>query len=57
MSRINSASAASDVIIVKPKDNIYTMLLIVATVVQALAFLIVYLQYGNVFGGNVFTAQ
>ena len=57
MSRMSNASAGSDVIIVKPKDNIYTVLLIVATIAQALAFLIVYLQYGTVFGGNIFTAQ
>jgi hypothetical protein len=52
MSRINPAL---DVIPVKPGNNIYTVLVVVATLVQGLALLAMFLKFNTIFTGYPFT--
>jgi hypothetical protein len=51
-----SRAAAGDVVVVKPTNNIYTVMVIVATLVQLLALLVVCAQYKAAFGAMVFGA-
>jgi hypothetical protein len=44
-----SRAAAADVIVEKPQNNIYTVLVIAATVAQLIAFLAIYSKAGEIF--------
>jgi hypothetical protein len=48
-------AGAGDVVIVKPVNNVYTVMVIVATVVQVLAFFIVFTRFHSVFGSYIFS--
>jgi hypothetical protein len=50
MSRI----AGQDVIVIKPQNNVYTVMVIVATVVQLLTLAVVILRFKSVFGAFIF---
>jgi hypothetical protein len=52
MSRI----ASGDVVIVKPSNNVYTVLLAIATVVQILGLIVIFLRFTQVFGANIFNS-
>jgi len=43
---------ASDAIVVRPTNNVYTVLVIVAFLLELAAFLMMYLRAGTVFGGS-----
>ena len=51
-----SRAGAGDLVVVKPANNVYTVLVIVATLVQVLALAIVFLRYKAVFGSYIFNA-
>ncbi len=44
-----SRAVAADVIVEKPQNNIYTVLVIAATVAQAIAFLAIYSKFSEIF--------
>ena len=43
---------ASDAIVVRPTNNVYTVLVIVAFLLELAAFLMMFMRAGTVFGGN-----
>ena len=43
---------AGDAIVVRPTNNVYTVLVIVAFLVELAAFLMMYLRAGSLFGGG-----
>jgi hypothetical protein len=45
-----SRAATGDVVIAKPSSNIYTVLVIVATLINLIGFLLIFLRYTTVFG-------
>jgi hypothetical protein len=45
-----SRAAASDIVPVKPTNNIYTVLLAAAIVAQAIGFIALFFSYSDVFG-------
>jgi hypothetical protein len=49
-----SRAGAGDVVVVKPTNNVYTIMLIVATLVQLLALLIIVVRFKSVFGSLLF---
>jgi hypothetical protein len=52
MSRVG----AGDVVVIKPQNNVYTVMVIVATVVQVLTLLVIFLRYKSAFGAYLFQA-
>jgi hypothetical protein len=44
-----------DVVTVKPQNNIYTVLTLIALVVTLAAFLTLFVKAGTVFGGGLFS--
>jgi hypothetical protein len=54
-----SRAASGDVVIVKPRNNVYTVLVIVATLVNLAAFALMFVRYTVVFGdkANLFQMQ
>jgi hypothetical protein len=50
MSRVG----AGDVVVVKPANNVYTVMVIVATLVQVLALTVLVVRYNSVFGAMIF---
>ena len=44
-----SRAAAGDVIVERPSNNVYTVLLIAATIAQAIAFLAIFAKAGEIF--------
>jgi hypothetical protein len=52
MSRVSGG----DVVVVKPANNVYTVMLIVATLAQVLALLVIVIRFKTVFGGILFSA-
>lgn len=50
MSRVSGG----DVIVIKPQNNVYTVMVIVAAFVQILTLLIVVLRFKSVFGAFIF---
>jgi hypothetical protein len=46
--------AQGNVIVVKPTNNVYTVLLAVAVVMELLAVVVVFVQYGAQFGKPLF---
>jgi len=51
-----SRATAGDVVVVRPSNDIYTALVIVAVVAQLVTFAIVYLKYKALFGADLFQA-
>ncbi len=51
-----SRTAAMTVQTVKPSSNVYTVLVVVATLVQILTLVILYLRYQAIFGGSLLSA-
>jgi hypothetical protein len=51
-----SRAATGDVVVVKPTNNVYTVLAIVATLVNIIGFILLFLRYSTVFGSttNIF---
>jgi hypothetical protein len=47
-----SRAATGDQVIVKPTNNVYTVLAIVGTLVNLAGFLVIFLRYTAVFGAN-----
>jgi hypothetical protein len=45
-----SRAATGDVVVQKPINNIYTVLVIVATLINVIGFLLIFLRYTTVFG-------
>jgi hypothetical protein len=45
-----SRAATGDVVIAKPSSNIYTVLVVVATLINLIGFLLIFLRYTTVFG-------
>jgi hypothetical protein len=45
-----------DVVVVKPANNVYTIMLIVATLVQLLTFLVVFMRFKSAFGAFIFSS-
>jgi hypothetical protein len=52
MSRV----AGGDVVVIKPQNNVYTVMVIVATVVQVLTFMVVFLRYKSEFDAIIFNS-
>jgi hypothetical protein len=52
MSRVGAA----DVVLIKPQNNVYTVMVIVATVVQLLAFMVVFFRFHTEFGVFLFNS-
>ena len=52
MSRVGG----SDVVVVKPANNVYTVMLIVATVAQLLCFLVIFMRFKTMFGAFIFAS-
>ena len=48
--------AGGDVIVIKPQNNVYTVMVIVATAVQVLALMVLFLRYKSEFGAMLFSA-
>ena len=44
-----SRATAADVIVEKPSNNVYTVLVIAATIAQVIAFLAIYTKAGEIF--------
>jgi len=51
-----SRASAGDVIVIKPQNNVYTIMAIVATVVQLLTFMVIFIRYKSEFGSFLFNA-
>jgi hypothetical protein len=51
-----SRMGAGDVVVVKPANNVYTVMVIVATLVQLLAFLVIFVRFHSVFGAYIFSS-
>jgi hypothetical protein len=51
-----SRAGAGDVVVVKPANNVYTIMLIVATLVQLLTLLIIVVRFKSAFGALLFTS-
>jgi len=51
-----SRAATGDVVTVKPANNIYTVLVIAAVVVQIIGLVSIILRYQTLFGTNIFTS-
>jgi hypothetical protein len=51
-----SRSGAGDVVVVKPTNNVYTVMVIVATLVQLLAFMVIFVRFHTVFGAYFFSS-
>jgi len=49
-----SRAGAGDVVVVKPTNNVYTVMVIVATAVQVLTLVVLVLRYKSVFGTMLF---
>lgn len=45
-----SRAASGDVVVVKPSNNVYTALAVVAVLVNIICFVIIFLRYSAVFG-------
>jgi hypothetical protein len=45
-------ASSGDVVIVKPKTNVYTVLVIIATLVNLVGFALLFVRYTQVFGSN-----
>jgi hypothetical protein len=45
-----SRAATGDIVVAKPTSNIYTVLAIVATLVNLISFLLIFMRYTAVFG-------
>jgi hypothetical protein len=50
-----SRAATSDVVPVKPTNNIYTVLVAAAIVAELIGFIALFLSYTDVFGGSIFS--
>jgi hypothetical protein len=48
--------AAGDVVVIKPQNNVYTVMVIVATAVQVLALMVLFFRYKSEFGAFLFNA-
>jgi hypothetical protein len=46
--------AGADVLVVKPANNVYTVMVIVATLVQVLTLLVLVVRYKTVLGAFIF---
>jgi hypothetical protein len=51
-----SRAGASDVVVVKPANNVYTVMVIVATLVQLLALMVVVMRFKSAFGGQIYSS-
>jgi hypothetical protein len=51
-----SRASAGDVVVIKPQNNVYTVMVIVATVVQVLTFMCIFLRYKSEFSSFIFNA-
>lgn len=51
-----SRAGAGDVVVVKPMNNVYTVMVIVGTLVQLLTFFILFMRFKSVFGVFLFQA-
>lgn len=51
-----SRAGVGEVVILKPQNNVYTIMVIVATVVQLLTFMVIFLRYQTEFGVNIFNS-
>jgi hypothetical protein len=51
MSRVGSG----DMLVVKPSNNVYTVLVILATLASVLAFVVVMMRHKDVFGQSLFS--
>jgi hypothetical protein len=45
-----SRASSGDVVVVKPKNNVYTVLAIIATLVNLVGFALLFVRYTQVFG-------
>lgn len=52
-----SRSAAGEPIAIKAGNNVYTVLVVVATLINAIALAVLFLKYNTVFGEWPFTMQ
>ena len=50
MSRV----AAGQTIEIAPRNDVYTALVVIAVVAEVIAFLLLFLRYGEVFSGSLF---
>jgi hypothetical protein len=50
-----SRAGAGDVVTVKPANNIYTVLTLIALLVVLAAFGVLFMKAGTVFGGGLFS--
>lgn len=48
-----SRAITGDVVTLKPTNNIFTVLVVVATLVEVIGLVIVLVQYNNVFGHQI----
>jgi len=51
-----SRAGTGDVVMVKPANNVYTVMVIVATLAQLLTFLIIFIRFKSVFGAYLFAS-
>jgi hypothetical protein len=51
-----SRAGTGDVVVVKPANNVYTVMVIVATLAQLLAFLIIFIRFKSAFGAYIFAS-
>jgi hypothetical protein len=51
-----SRAGAGDVVVVKPANNVYTIMVIVATLAQLLALLVIIVRFKSVFGALIFSS-
>ena len=47
-----SRAATGDVVVVKPTNNVYTVLALIGVLVNLIGFVLLLMQYWNVFGKN-----
>lgn len=50
MSRVG----AGETIAIAPRNDVYTALVVIAVVAEAIAFILLFLKYGDAFGGSLF---
>jgi hypothetical protein len=49
-----SRASGGEVIVIRPQNNVYTVMVVVATFVQILTLLVVILRFKSVFGAFIF---
>ena len=49
---MSRAGGQSDVVVVKPRNNVYTVLIIIGTIVNLVAFALLFVRYTAVFGAD-----